>query len=87
MPTPSAISPDLAEMEPLLEGKVALVTAASEGLGLACALRLAAAGCRVGICARHAEALAEAAREIGRRAAFLTGATIQIDGGNSRGLL
>lgn len=54
-------------MDLQLGGKVALVTAASEGLGLACALRLAAAGCRVGICARHADVLAEAGREISRR--------------------
>ena len=45
-----------------LEGKVALVTAASEGLGFACAKRLAEAGCAVAICARRKEALG-AARE------------------------
>jgi len=45
-----------------LKGKVALITAASEGLGLACAARLAAAGCRIAICARRREVLV-AARE------------------------
>jgi 3-oxoacyl-[acyl-carrier protein] reductase len=50
-----------------LRGKVALVTAASEGLGFACALRLATAGCQVGICARRADVLARAGREISRR--------------------
>lgn len=44
-----------------LDGKVALVTAASEGLGLACAAHLAAAGCRIAICARRPERL-EAAK-------------------------
>jgi 3-oxoacyl-[acyl-carrier protein] reductase len=40
-----------------LGGKSALVTAASDGLGLACALRLAGAGCRLAIGARGAEKL------------------------------
>jgi len=44
-----------------LKGKVALVTAASEGLGFACAARLAEAGCAVAICARRSAEL-EAAR-------------------------
>jgi 3-oxoacyl-[acyl-carrier protein] reductase len=43
-----------------LDGKVALVTAASEGLGFACARRLAEAGSAVAICARRAEVLAKA---------------------------
>jgi 3-oxoacyl-[acyl-carrier protein] reductase len=43
-----------------LAGKVALVTAASEGLGFACAARLAAAGCKVAICGRRADALSAA---------------------------
>lgn len=60
MPDPS---PDLG-----LQGKTALVTAASEGLGLACALRLAEAGCRVAICGRRADALDRARAEIERRA-------------------
>jgi 3-oxoacyl-[acyl-carrier protein] reductase len=45
-----------------LEGKVALITAASEGLGFACATRLAKAGCRLAICGRRPEILL-AARE------------------------
>jgi 3-oxoacyl-[acyl-carrier protein] reductase len=44
-----------------LKGKVALVTAASEGLGFACAARLADEGCAVAICARRHDVL-EAAR-------------------------
>jgi 3-oxoacyl-[acyl-carrier protein] reductase len=40
-----------------LTGKVALITAASKGLGLACAERLAAEGCRLAICARRGDVL------------------------------
>ena len=59
---PAAQSSDLG-----LRGKAALVTAASEGLGLACALRLAEAGCRVAICGRRPDALDRAREEIERR--------------------
>ena len=45
-----------------LDGKIALITAASEGLGFGCAVKLAEAGCAVAICARHDESLG-AARE------------------------
>ncbi|HJR61878.1 MAG TPA: SDR family NAD(P)-dependent oxidoreductase, partial [Vicinamibacterales bacterium] len=44
-----------------LTGKVAIVTGSSRGLGLASARALVAEGCRVCICARGAERLAEAA--------------------------
>lgn len=47
-----------------IRGKTALVTAASRGLGRGCAQQLAAEGCRVAICARHAEAAETAAAEI-----------------------
>jgi 3-oxoacyl-[acyl-carrier protein] reductase len=43
-----------------LDGKIALVTAATEGLGLACAARLAKAGCAVAICGRREQALTAA---------------------------
>jgi 3-oxoacyl-[acyl-carrier protein] reductase len=46
------------------EGKVAVVTAASQGLGYACALQLAHAGCSVAICARRKKILAAAKDEI-----------------------
>jgi 3-oxoacyl-[acyl-carrier protein] reductase len=48
-----------------IEGKVALVTASSKGLGKATAMALAEAGCRVAICARGEDVLKAAAEEIG----------------------
>jgi 3-oxoacyl-[acyl-carrier protein] reductase len=45
-----------------------MVTAASEGLGYACALRLAEAGCRIAICGRRANVLDAARAAIQRRA-------------------
>jgi 3-oxoacyl-[acyl-carrier protein] reductase len=47
-----------------LTDKVALVTGSSRGLGLAAARALAAEGCRVCVCARGNERLAEAALEV-----------------------
>jgi 3-oxoacyl-[acyl-carrier protein] reductase len=49
-----------------LKGKVALVTAASEGLGFACASRLAAEGCAVAICGRREDALEQARGKLSR---------------------
>jgi len=51
-----------------LTGKVALVCGASRGLGRACAQRLAQEGVSLAICARRADPLEQAAREI--RAAY-----------------
>jgi 3-oxoacyl-[acyl-carrier protein] reductase len=48
-----------------IEGKVALVTAASKGLGRGAALALAREGCQVAICARGEDALAATAAELG----------------------
>ncbi|MGH9529822.1 MAG: 3-oxoacyl-[acyl-carrier-protein] reductase [Terriglobales bacterium] len=57
-----------------LSGRVALVTGASQGIGRACALRLAKAGATVAVAARNQEKLAELAREInaagGKSSAF-----------------
>src|SRR6185295_2944283 len=51
-------------MDLSLTGKVAIVTGSSRGLGLASARSLVAEGCRVCICARGSERLAEAALEV-----------------------
>jgi 3-oxoacyl-[acyl-carrier protein] reductase len=48
-------------------GKIALVTAASKGLGRGSAEALSAEGCRVAICARTAAEVEEAARQIAAR--------------------
>ncbi|MGH7320817.1 MAG: SDR family oxidoreductase [Candidatus Rokuibacteriota bacterium] len=47
-----------------LEGKVAIVTGGSQGLGRACAERLGAEGARVAICARRQDGLEQAAERI-----------------------
>ena len=51
-------------MELGLNGKVAIVTGASRGIGRSIALGLAAEGCRLGICARGAERLEQTAGEV-----------------------
>ncbi len=47
-----------------IQGKVALVTAASQGLGRGCARQLAAEQCRVAICGRDGDTAERAAREM-----------------------
>src|SRR5262245_66268764 len=49
-----------------LNGKVAIITGGSEGLGRAAAEKLAAEGARVAICARRKEVLDQAADEISK---------------------
>lgn len=56
-----------------IDGKVALVTASSKGLGRASALALAQEGCRVVICARGSEALEEAVEAIAATGAEVHG--------------
>lgn len=51
-------------MDLKLEGKVAMITGASRGIGKACAFALAAEGCNLAICARGKDALDDAAQEI-----------------------
>jgi 3-oxoacyl-[acyl-carrier protein] reductase len=57
-----------------LSGRVALVTGASQGIGRACALKLAGSGASVAVAARNREKLEELVREItasgGKAAAF-----------------
>lgn len=60
-----------------LEGRTALVTGASQGIGRACALALAKAGARVALAARNEAKLAEVAAEIA--AAGGTAHTFTID--------
>ena len=57
-----------------LSGRVALVTGASQGIGRACALKLAASGATVAVAARNQEKLVELVQEIeatgGKASAF-----------------
>ncbi len=55
----------ISHMDLGLQGKVAMVAAASKGIGLATAKLLAAEGCKVSICGRTEETLELAAAEIG----------------------
>ena len=70
-----------------LDRQVAIITGSSRGLGLASARALVAEGCRVCICARGAEQLAEAALEVeavGAAADMI--ATVQADVSTAAGI-
>jgi 3-oxoacyl-[acyl-carrier protein] reductase len=49
---------------PGVEGRVALVTGASQGIGRACAIVLATSGAKVALCARNREKLEQVAGEV-----------------------
>src|SRR5215467_12034771 len=59
-----------------LKGKVVMITGASKGLGHAMALAFAAEGARLGICARGAEALTAAEKELRAAGAEVAAQTI-----------
>src|SRR5579884_1727471 len=54
-------------MDTALKNRVAIVAASSQGIGLATAQAFAAEGCRVAMCARNAQRLEAAAKEIEQR--------------------
>jgi 3-oxoacyl-[acyl-carrier protein] reductase len=66
-------------MDLQLNGKTAIVTGSSRGLGLASAKALATEGCRVCICARGETTLAEAAEELRKVAAPASILTVAAD--------
>jgi 3-oxoacyl-[acyl-carrier protein] reductase len=61
-----------------LEGKVAIITGASRGIGLAIAHRLANMGAQLSICARDPERLKTAANELRRDAAGVFAAPVDL---------
>ena len=73
-------------MEVRLDGKVALITGGSLGLGRAMAIRFAEAGASVGITARGEEALASTAAEIRKMSGSNRVATFACDVSNSTSL-
>jgi 3-oxoacyl-[acyl-carrier protein] reductase len=54
-----------------LQGRVAMIAAASKGIGKACALALAAEGCKVSLCARNGQELEKARAEAAQHAEAL----------------
>ena len=62
----------------ILAGKVAIVTGASRGIGLAIARRLANMGAKLGICARDPQKLEAAANELRRAAEAVFAAPVDV---------
>jgi len=54
-------------METSLKGRIAIVAASSQGIGLAAAEGLAAEGCRIAMCARNPQKLEAAAGEVRKK--------------------
>ena len=82
-------------MELGVQGKVAIVTGASKGIGKAITAELAVEGVHVALCARSAAVLMQRPGEpqevaalavflASARASYLTGALMQVDGGATR---
>lgn len=61
-----------------IKGRVAMVAAASKGIGRACAEALAAEGCRVAICARNPDTLAETAAALTERGAEVLATPVDV---------
>ncbi|MGH9773042.1 MAG: SDR family NAD(P)-dependent oxidoreductase, partial [Candidatus Acidiferrales bacterium] len=61
-----------------LRGKVVLITGGSRGLGLLLAREFASRGCRVAICARHADQLDRAREDLARRGAGVWAGTCDV---------
>jgi 3-oxoacyl-[acyl-carrier protein] reductase len=61
-----------------LSGRIALVTGASQGIGRACALKLAEAGASVAVAARNQEKLKELVQEIGEHGGKATAFAVDI---------
>src|SRR5947209_19994741 len=67
-----------------LAGRVALVTGASQGIGRACALKLAKRGATVALVARNREKLEEVAQQIGSESTATEPALSDRPAGGSR---
>ncbi len=67
-------------MELGIDGRRALVTGGSAGLGLGAARALVAAGCRVAVNGRHEDRLARAVEELGESAVAVAGDVSGIEG-------
>lgn len=67
-----------------LNGKVAMISGASRGIGKAIALGLAREGCRISICARGREALDDTADEVRRRGGEVCASVLDVT--NATGL-